>query len=366
MSKKVYLHVGFHKTGTTAIQESLFANSQVLEKLALNYVTGGGKATHKAAWALSGRTWGWKKRGGSKTPISEWEKALRKIKFSKKSSLLSSEFFSELTDKQLARLSKDLRGLNVQIIFTLRPLSKILPSSYQQHLKYGLKASYGEWLVDIFAEPNKSKLTPSFWKRHNHVKVIEKWVKVFGNSNIHLVIVDEDKPEQLYRSFEEILNIPNQTLTSVKSVGSNRSLSYAEISLLLAINKAFPAERSWADYELFIRKSAIGHLTNELKLTSADEKLLTPQWAIEKTTGLANESVAGIRAAGIKVYGDLKNLLSVEIPIGVNKEISEIPLATATSALLAFEKRPILNQYSSQEIFREAARRFKKIAKKIF
>ena len=366
MSKKVYLHVGFHKTGTTAIQESIFANSQSLENLALNYVTGGGKAAHKAAWALSGRTWGWKKRGGSKTPISEWNKSLRKIKFSGKSSLLSSEFFSELTDKQLAKLSKDLRGQDVQIIFTLRPLSKILPSSYQQHLKYGLKASYGEWLVDIFAEPNKSKLTPSFWKRHNHAQVIERWVKVFGNSNTHLVIVDEDKPEQLYRSFEEILSIPNQTLTSVKSVGSNRSLSYAEISLLLAINKAFPADRSWADYELFIRKSAIAHLTNEVKLTSADEKLLTPQWAIDRATELVAKSLTRIEAADLKVYGDLRNLLSSDLPIGENQEISQIPLATATSALLAFEKEPILHQYSSKEIFLEAARRFKRFAKKNF
>jgi len=366
MSKKVYLHVGFHKTGTTAIQESLFANSEVLENLALNYVIGGGKAAHKAAWALSGRTWGWKKRGGSKTPISEWKKSLRKIKFSSKSSLLSSEFFSELTDKQLARLSKDLHGLDVQIIFTLRPLSKILPSSYQQHLKYGLKASYGEWLTDIFDEPNKSKLTPSFWKRHSHAKVIERWVKVFGNSNTHLVIVDEDKPEQLYRSFEEILNIPNQTLTSVKSVGSNRSLSYAEISLLLAINKAFPAERSWADYELFIRKSAIAHLTNEVKLTSADEKLLTPQWAIDRASELVAKSVSSIEAADLKVYGDLRNLLNNDLPIGENQEISQIPLATATSALLAFEKEQILQQYSSKEIFREATVRLKRFAKKSF
>ncbi len=366
MSKKVYLHVGFHKTGTTAIQESLFSSSQSLENLSLNYVTGGGKAGHKAAWALSGRTWGWKKRGGSKTPISEWKKALRKIKLSKKSSLLSSEFFSELTNKQLARLSKDLRGLDVQIIFTLRPLSKILPSSYQQHLKYGLKASYGEWLVDIFAEPGKSKLTPSFWKRHNHVKVIERWIKVFGNSNIHLIIVDEDKPDQLYRSFEEILNIPSQTLTAVKSVGSNRSLSYAEISLLLAINRAFPAERSWADYELFIRNSAIGHLTDEVKLTAEDERLFTPEWAIERVTELVNVNVTGIKAAGIKIYGDLQNLLDTDIPVGENKEISQIPLATATSALLAFEKAAILKKYSSKEILLEAARRFKKIAKKTF
>jgi len=52
MPKKVFIHVGFHKTGTTAIQESLFANSKALKDLGTTYVRTGKKASHRAAWAL--------------------------------------------------------------------------------------------------------------------------------------------------------------------------------------------------------------------------------------------------------------------------------------------------------------------------
>lgn len=365
MPKKVFIHVGFHKTGTTAIQESLFANSKALKDLGTTYVRTGKKASHRAAWALSGKTWGWKDRGGLKTPISEWQKLLRKIKFRKAQTVISSEFFSELSDKHLLKLATDLKGIDVHVIFTIRPFGKILSSSYQQYLKYGLKASYEEWLQDIFAVPNKSKLSPSFWKRHNHAKVIDRWLRVFGSQNIHLIVVDENEPDRLYRSFEEVLKLPKQTLNPVNSVGSNRSLSHAEVSLLLAINKAFPANRSWPDYELFVRNGAFRYVTDEIKLTEQDERLLTPQWALDIAEEFSKKTVKEIESLGLNIYGDLQKLLTLDVAVGQNREISEIPLNVAASALLAFEKKAILRKYSSREIYREAFRRIKKLFKQL-
>ena len=363
MPKKVFIHVGFHKTGTTAIQESLFVNSKALKVLGTTYAKTGKRNAHKAAWALSGKTWGWKDRGGRKTPISEWQKLLRKIKSRKTQVIVSSEFFSELSDEHLSKLALDLKGMDVHIIFTIRPFSKMLSSSYQQYLKYGLKASYEEWLRDIFAVPNKSKLSPTFWKRHNHAKVIDRWQRTFGSQNIHLIVVDENEPDHLYRAFEEVLKLPKQTLNVVNSAGSNRSLSYAEISLLLAINRAFPASRIWPDYELFIRHGAFRYITDEIKLTELDERLLTPQWALDISKELSKKSVREIEALNINIHGDLQKLLTIDVPVGQNSEISEISLDVAASALLGFEKRAVLRKYSNKEIIHEAFRRLKKFFK---
>ena len=364
MPKKVFIHVGFHKTGTTAMQESLFANSKALKDLGTTYARTGKKAAHRAAWALSGKTWGWKDRGGVKTPISEWQRLLRKIKLRKSQVVVSSEFFSELSDEHLSKLAVDLKGMDVHIIFTIRPFSKMLSSSYQQYLKYGLKASYEEWLRDIFAVPNKSKLSPSFWKRHNHAKVIARWQRTFGSQNIHLIVVDENEPDHLYRSFEEVLKLPKQTLNAVNSAGSNRSLSHAEISLLLAINRAFPASRSWPDYELFIRNGAFRYITDEIKLSELDERLLTPQWALDISKEFSKKNVEKIESLNVNIYGDLQKLLTTDVAVGENSEISEISLDVAASALLGFQKKAVLRKYSNKEISREAFRRLKKIFKK--
>ena len=364
MKKKVYLHVGFHKTGTTAIQESLFANSDQLRILGINYATKKGKANHREAWALSERYWGWKKRGGEKTPIVEWNKRVKDIKSQKIDSMLSSEFFSEIDDTQLSLMANDLKDFDVEIIFTIRPLAKLLGSSYQQYLKYGIKASYEEWLEDVFHNSEKLKFTPTFWKRHRHEAIISRWANVFGNQKIHLVVVDESEPDLLYDAFNKILKLPTETLTEAQNSGSNRSLNYPEISLLLAINKAFPKDRAWNDYEVFIREGSIRHLTNQIQLAGLGSKLLTPQWAVDESAKLASQSIERINDLGIKIYGDLSKLKSTEIPIGINDEISEIPMGIAVNALLAFDKSKVIGKYSTEEIFDEAVKRLKRIIRK--
>ncbi len=60
MSKRVVAHVGFHKTGTTSLQESFSAQRKELKAQGVIYPDLGQKAHHRAAWALIGRSWGWK------------------------------------------------------------------------------------------------------------------------------------------------------------------------------------------------------------------------------------------------------------------------------------------------------------------
>jgi hypothetical protein len=364
MKKKVYLHVGFHKTGTTAIQESLFSHSDQLTNLGIDYATNNRKANHRDAWALSERYWGWKKRGGKKTSIVQWEKRVKYLKSQKINSVMSSEFFSELDDTQLNRIAADLKDYDVEVIFTIRPLAKLLGSSYQQYLKYGIKASYEEWLKDIFLNFEKPKFSPTFWKRHRHEAVIARWAKAFGNQKIHLVVVDESDPDLLYDAFNKILKLPAGTLKEVKGRGSNRSLNYPEMALLLAINKAFPKDRDWSDYEIFIREGSIRNLTNQVQLAELGTKLLTPQWAIDEAAELSSISITKITDLKIKIYGDLSKLNSTAIPVGINSEISEIPIQIAVNALLAFDKSRVIKKYSSKEIFNEAIKRLKRIARK--
>jgi len=360
MKKKVYLHVGFHKTGTTAIQESLFTQSDQIRNFGINYATEKRRANHREAWALSERYWGWKKRGGEKTSITVWNKRVKYLKAQKINSLISSEFFSEINDDQLILMAHDLRDFDVEVIFTIRPLVKVLTSSYQQYLKYGIKASYEEWLEDIFHNSEKPKYTPTFWKRHRHEAVIARWAKAFGNQNIHLVVVDELEPDLLYDAFNKILKLPAGTLKEVKGSGSNRSLNYPEIALLLAINKAFPKDRAWSDYEIFVREGSIRHLTNQVQLAELGTKLLTPQWAVDESARLSSNSITKINDLEIKIYGDLNRLSSAVIPVGVNSKISEIPIDIAVNALLAFDKSKVIRKYSTKEILSEAVKRIKR------
>ena len=54
----------------------------------------------------------------------------------------------------------------------------------------------------------------------------------------------------------------------------------------------------------------------------------------------------------------------VSAPVGINREISEIPIEIAVNAMLAFEKSKVIRKYSSAEIFQEANIRLKRNIKR--
>jgi hypothetical protein len=359
MSKRVVAHVGFHKTGTTALQESFASSREELQKFGVTYPDFGQKAHHRAAWSLIGRSWGWKNRGGSTFPIAEWQKAVKSAKKNRGTTLISSEFFCELDEEKIQKFKEDMRNENISIVFTLRPLVKLLSSSYQQYLKYGLTPTYEEWLHSVLETPGVSKLTPTFWKRHEHGRVISQWAKVFGAENVFVVIADESQPTAIFEAFNSILGVPAGTLSQIEGISSNRSLSYEEICLLLEVNKNFPKKRRWDEYEIYIREGAIKHLTDKVKVDKSAEKLLTPQWAVDKVREIGAESVRQIKASGVSVIGSLDNFDKAEIPTGENSTLTHISLATAAQALLAFDNKTLRRQ-SSRVIFREALRRIKK------
>jgi hypothetical protein len=251
--------------------------------------------------------------------------------------VLSSEFFSELAAEQIQKIVSGIQGRDVKILFTLRPLAKLLGSSYQQYLKYGTKADYVEWLHSVLDEPGVSKINPTFWQRHMHSEVIYKWAEAFGKDNVTVLIVDESRPEFLYESLNEYLGLAPGFLKP-QVTGSNRSLSLEEVSLLLELNRRFPKEREWNEYLVFIRNGYIRQLTDHVPLKEGSKKLLTPKWAVDKANQLATESKKKIKDLGVKVYGDIETLDSATVPEGEPEYSSSIDIATVAQAMLGFDK----------------------------
>jgi hypothetical protein len=261
---------------------------------------------------------------------------LWRIKLSKLDKVvLSSEFLSELPQDKIQLLKKQVSGRQIKVLFTLRPLVKLLGSSYQQYLKYGLKADYVTWLHSVLDVPGQSKLNPSFWKRNMHGDVISRWADVFGAENVSVVIVDEQKPEFLFDSVNEYLGLP-AGFVKPQPTGSNRSLSLEEITLLLEINKCFPEKRSWPEYLTFIRNGYVRELTDKVPVKPGKDKLPTPSWAIEAGNKIATRSKLKLQQLGVKVYGDLESLDSAKVLEGEPRYPESIDIETIAQAMLVF------------------------------
>jgi hypothetical protein len=251
--------------------------------------------------------------------------------------VLSSEFFSELTLDQTQKIAESVKNREVKILFTLRPLVKLLASSYQQYLKYGTKADYVEWLHSVLDEPGISKVNPTFWKRHMHGDVVARWAEVFGSGAVTVLIADESRPDFLFDNVNELLGHQKGFLKS-QVTGSNRSLSLEEVSLLLQLNRTFPKEREWSEYLTFIRNGYIRQLTDHVPVKEDSGKLLTPTWAIEKANTIASESKAKIKALGVNVIGDVESLDSATVASGEPTYPTSIDIETVSAAMLGFDR----------------------------
>ncbi len=361
--KKIIIHPGFHKTGTTALQQALTEARAEMRRASFHYPHIAGNAHHRAAWAIIEKTWGWKNRGGTLMEPIEWEKLLKRVKSNENTSIISSEFFSQANPTQIANLAQGLKGLDVQIIFTWRPLPFMLASSYQQYLKYGIEVSYSDWLDSIFRVHGESKLTPSFWQRNLHGDVVARWAETFGAESVSLISVDDSNPNFLYDSFAGLAGIPSGILKEPLKREMNRSLTFNEASLLLEINRTYPKDRNWNSYELFVRRGNIRALTGTDKYEISDEKIMTPDWAIAKAAELNSQSVEQIKSLGIKVVGNLERSDFSKIPSGLNSPVTTISIESAARAMIGIDMS-LLQKMHRNDISQEYFRRLKKVIKR--
>jgi hypothetical protein len=209
-------------------------------------------------------------------------------------------------------LTVDLDPTRIHVVATLRPLGRILPSQWQQYVQNGLTLGYDAWLHAVFDTPERPA-TPSFWHRHRHDRLLERWADVVGAERVTAVVVDDRDHDAALRAFERLLGLRAGTL--VRDARTyNRSLTRAEIELVRAIQVA--AAGLGIDRGLRVTLARHGIAAN-MKLREpdpAEPRIETPDWAQDRVRTISREIVDGIAASRIRVIGDLA--LLVEGPPG--------------------------------------------------
>jgi hypothetical protein len=304
----VLLHVGVHKTGTTAIQAALADARPQLKAAGVTY-PGRLQAQHRAALAVLGRPWGWNTRGGAVMDRSHFDKLARKTGKTSGRVVISSEFFCEAPEDVAAGVVRDLGGERVHVVVTLRNLGRLLPSSWQQYLKYGLTTPYEQWLTDVFAAPGASKnMTPTFWKRHDHGDVLQRWTDAVGADHVTVLVLENVDRSAQFRAFAQLLDVEPDVLVSRMDLTSNRSMTAAEAELLVRLNKKVKKELQWDEYVRYVRRGVALGMVEGREPGPDEPRLFTPDWALDAAAERGSRSVDVIRSLGVTVLGDLDAL----------------------------------------------------------
>ncbi|MEV1077660.1 hypothetical protein AB0I98_05305 [Streptomyces sp. NPDC050211] len=302
------LHIGPHKTGTTAIQGALFEAKDALPEHGVVFPADSRHPMEAAlaVCALPGML------GNAKPTERHWERLVAQVAASGgRTSVISSEFFADTSDDEtIARIVEELGGDRVHVLITLRPLAKIMPSQWQQYVQNGLRMGYEDWLTHMLRKAPYEQPNPSFWRRHRHDRLIERWARVVGPERVIVVVVDDRDKGGLMRTFEALLGLPENLLRPVPDT-ANRSLTLAETEMLRNLNVEFRGSGLPEElYSRLVRYGAVMHMKNTCAPGPHDVKIGTPQWAVEAAAEIGAEMAGRIGAMGVRVLGD-PGLLSV-------------------------------------------------------
>jgi hypothetical protein len=343
----VLLHIGVHKTGTTALQAALADAREELAGAGVQY-PGKLQAQHRAALAVLGRPWGWNNRGGAVLDRAHFDRLSTRVTEHRGRVVISSEFFCEAPEDIAREVVVGLGGHRVHVVVTVRNLGKLLPSSWQQYLKYGLTTDYEPWLQDVFATPGSSRMSPTFWKRQAHGAVVERWAAAAGADHLTVLVLEDVERSAMFTTFAQLLGVDPQILVSRMDLTSNRSMTAAEAELLVRLNARVKSHMDWTEYVNVIRRGVARGMVESREPGADEARLATPPWALDAAASEGTAAAALIAASGVKVIGDL-GALTVRLPDETGSPSSEIPIDAAVAALEAMVQA-VQEQPTSRQI----------------
>ena len=294
------VHIGPPKTGTTSLQGAFDrARAEALAQ-GVRYVGPRRHSSRAVLAATDGRTdRPWDSRAGQR----EWDRIIAEARAAREPRLLfSSERLSYADSPSIRRVVEAFDAERVHVVVTLRPLAKILPSQWQQHVQSGLPRSLDGWLERLLAElPDTPR---SAWHRLRQDRLIARWADVVGIDRMTVIVVDDRDRPTLLRTFERLLGLRLGTLRLHDEM-ANRSLTLPEAEALRAFNR-LARER---DMPSALRWRLLGPRTSRRlqgRVPAADEPpVRLPAWAVPKVASIADEIVVGIEGTGVRVFGDL-------------------------------------------------------------
>lgn len=181
MKKKLYLHIGVHRTGTTSIQNFLYNNRVNLQKQGVLYPFGLHHNEYK--WSLESAE---RLKAGTTAVENFASKLLKKANKEKlESIILSGEDFCQFERPEILRPLAKL--FDVRIICYLRRQDKWLESWYNQHLRWPWDAELSLMSPEQFFARRKD----FHWL--NYKNLIDSWAGVFGRKNLIVRVFERNQ-----------------------------------------------------------------------------------------------------------------------------------------------------------------------------
>lgn len=311
--RRVLVHVGTPKTGTSHLQDVLFRNQKILATQGINYPGDRFDAHFLAALDLMQLPWA----GLEQQAIGAWDALAAQVRDFDGTSIVSHEILAKASPTQVVRALESFGDAEVHVILSVRDLVRQIPAEWQESVKHRSLISYADFLATIQDPERTSRIGSWFWSVQEIPDIINRWGASLPPERIHLVTVPAPGAprDELWSRFSRAFALDGLEGLDLTPERANPSMGVPETTLVRRINrqvrKTLPAEH----YRPLVRE-LLAHQTLS-QSTRSPRLSLSPEletWTLD----LSRTWVEEIKARGYDVIGDVDDLLGV--PTGVSPQ----------------------------------------------
>ncbi|HEX5404481.1 MAG TPA: hypothetical protein VFX16_19515 [Pseudonocardiaceae bacterium] len=301
--RRIYLHIGLPKTGTTFMQEVLWRNRTNTAAQGLLYPGRDPAAHHRAAVdLLPDRYQGWIEPHTA----GAWHWLCEQTSVWSGDVVISSELLAIASPAQAAEALTALTFAEVHIVCTARDLVRQIPSVWQEDVKNKRTTGFTEFVGQV-RDGRQAESAEIFWSYQDLPQVLRTWGAGLPPERVHVVTVPPrgSATDLLWQRCTSVLGI-DPTGFDMTETSRNSSLDLVQTELLRRLNTELGDSIAWPEYIRVVK----GELADEiLPALSRRTAIVLPSDAREWATEVAERFAAGIGSAGYDVVGDLADLI---------------------------------------------------------
>ncbi len=306
MARTVIVHVGAPKTGTSFVQDLLFAQRERLREHGVLYPADRFDAHFLAALDLLQLPWG----GIEEEATGAWDRLAAEVRAWPGTAIISHEILATASRAQVARAFETLRAndeTELHVVYSARDLVRQIPAEWQENIKHRRETTYGDFLAEL-RDPARAEPTARwFWAVQEVPDVLDRWGATLPREQVHLVTVPPPGAPHglLWQRFARVIGL-DPTEFVPEAVRTNASLGVAEAALLRRLNVRI-VDLVWNhNYRPLVREHLVHQNLSEQRVSP---KLSVPPEVWEWAEDLSRKWVSELALRAYDVSGDLDDLL---------------------------------------------------------
>jgi hypothetical protein len=302
--RRLYLHVGLPKSGTTFLQALMSHNRDRLLEQGVLYPSPRTASMFHAAIEVRGTHdfWGFpaEKVAGS------WESLVKAARAHEGTTVISHEIFSGATPEDVARVAADLEGFEVHVVVSARDVVRQVTAMWQEGVKNGDHRTFEQFGAQVTRDLDSGDYGRRFWSMQELTEVLERWSGVAPRDRMHVVTAPRSSsdPLELWRRYAEVFGVDPTTLDSDVSK-SNESLGVAQIALLRDVNVSLDGRIKQPQYSHVVKRL----LAQRILPRHRTPRPQLPPSLYPSLRDLSDRWVKQLRESPVHVYGSLDDLL---------------------------------------------------------